>query len=113
VAIGNHVAGKYGIGTFVADSEAQSLAMSPRSMLSLAQVRNITVAPEASTLTLLAAGTEALLSGFRPKNRSAWKFMQHALTLGASCCPQPRRPFMFTGWAGRCVGSSRTGWARF
>jgi hypothetical protein len=68
VAIGNGAPGEYIIGTFVADSGAQSFTMSPGIMLNLTQVRDITV-PEPSALALLGVG--ALLCGLRRKSAGA------------------------------------------
>jgi PEP-CTERM motif len=68
VAIGNGAPGQYIIGTYVADSDAQSFTMSPGIMLNLLQVREV---PEPSTLAFLAMGTGALFFGFRRKNRAA------------------------------------------
>jgi hypothetical protein len=57
VAIGNGVPGQFLTGTFVADgSGTQSFTMSPGIMLNLIQVRDITPAPEPSTIAMLAGG---------------------------------------------------------
>jgi hypothetical protein len=67
VFIGNGAPGQYLIGTFIADSAAQSFTMSAGIMLNLVQVRDLTtVVPEPSTLALAGLGAAALI-GFRRK----------------------------------------------
>jgi hypothetical protein len=69
--------GQFVIGTFVADgtgSETLTLlanGYAPSAQFDLLQVRDITPAPEPSTLAVLAMGTGAMLFGFRRKNRAA------------------------------------------
>jgi len=68
VAIGNGAPGQYIIGTFVADSAAQSFTMSPGIMLNLLQVRDVSVVPEPSMFAFLAMGTGAMILRFRRKS---------------------------------------------
>jgi hypothetical protein len=67
VFIGNGAPGQYILGSFVADSAAQSFTMSPGIMLNLLQVRDITPVPEPSTLALFAAGSGLMLCAYRRK----------------------------------------------
>jgi hypothetical protein len=72
---GNSGPGQYIIGTFVADSTGETIALNPgpaipSAQLNLFQVRDITPVPEPSTLAFLALGTGAMLFGFRRKNRA-------------------------------------------
>ena len=66
--------GQFIIGTFVADSTgSETLTLSPgaaipSAQINLFQVRDLTVAPEPSTLALLAVGAVAMLFGFRRKS---------------------------------------------
>lgn len=70
VFIGNGAPGQYIIGTFVADSVAQSFTMSPGIMMNLVQVRDLTtVVPEPSAMALAGLGA-ATLFGLRRKARN-------------------------------------------
>jgi len=70
VFIGNGAPGQFIIGTFVAESDAQSFTISPGIMLNLVQVRDITVVPEPSALAFIATGAGAMVLSFRRKNRA-------------------------------------------
>lgn len=70
VAIGNGSPGQYIIGTFVADSDAQSFTMSPGIMLNLLQVRDLTMVPEPSVLALLGTGVGAMFLSLGRKSRA-------------------------------------------
>ena len=67
LAIGNGAPGQYIIGTFIADSGAQSFTMSPGIMLNIVQVRDLTVVPEPTALALLATAG-AMVLGYRRKH---------------------------------------------
>jgi len=66
--------GQFIIGTFVADSTgSETLTLSPgaaipSAQINLFQVRDLTPAPEPSTLALLTVGAGAMLFGFRRKS---------------------------------------------
>lgn len=70
VAIGNGGPGQFIIGTFVADSAAQSFTVAPGIMLNIMQVRDLTVVPEPTALALLATAG-ALVLGYRRKQTAA------------------------------------------